>query len=162
MKLLVKDAARLLSVTIEHRPALEVIDAYDAVDGTMYVDPPYVVTTRSAMHRRPNGDYRCEFATEDEHRQLAEALHRARATIILSGYDSELYDELYADWHRVERRVLLRTSNGRSSENYRAIEVVWSNQRIADGQLDLVGAGMAIANGASRRPVTGGHERSEP
>lgn len=133
---------RMGTVTIENRNALEVIDRYDAVDGVIYLDPPYFGGTRTSHRdgRRPGGDYVHEFASEDDHRALAEVARAAKATVLLSGYPHPLYDdELYADWHRVERRVLRRTSNGRSGANSHALEVVWSNREIpnTDGQLDL-------------------------
>ncbi len=126
-------AERLGTVLIENRDALEVVEEYDAVDGVIYADPPYLGSTRSSQRdgKRPGGDYRCEFATDDDHRALAERLTAARATVLLSGYPSELYDELYAGWHRTERRVLRRVSNGRSSTDPGATEVIWSNRPIA-------------------------------
>lgn len=101
-------AARLGPVSIENRDAVEVVAAYDTPDGVIYADPPYLGTTRSAIAggRRPNGDYFHEFATEEQHRALAEALRSARSAVLLSGYPSELYEELYGGWWRTERRVL--------------------------------------------------------
>ncbi|EOS34148.1 hypothetical protein C808_05325, partial [Lachnospiraceae bacterium M18-1] len=39
-------AARLKKVQIENRPALELIEAYDYENVLMYLDPPYVFSTR--------------------------------------------------------------------------------------------------------------------
>lgn len=61
---------------------------------------------------------------EDEHRALAAALADCRASAVLSGYHSPLYDELYADWHRYERSTM--TGNAISDKG--RTEVVWANR----------------------------------
>lgn len=123
-------AERLATVAIENNDAVTVIRRYDAPDGVIYCDPPYLGSTRTSINggRRPNGDYAHEFP-DDQHRALAEALHSAQATVIVSGYASELYDEeLYPGWHRLEQRVLRRVTNGRSGKNTHVTEVIWMNR----------------------------------
>jgi DNA adenine methylase len=114
-------AARLSGVTLEHRPALDLIGRYgDASDVCLYVDPPYLGSTRGQTDR-----YRHEMRDEESHRELAYALHRCRATVVLSGYASDLYDlDLYPDWHRT---AFLATSQG-GQEGSPRIEVLWSNR----------------------------------
>lgn len=132
---------RLRQVVIEHDDALNVIRRYDAPDGVLYIDPPYLGSTRTSYRDllRPLGDYRHEFESDDDHRALAEALRSTQGTVLLSGFPSPLYDDdLYADWHRCERQVLRRTSNGRSAAQTHMTEVVWSNRPFLDGQLPLV------------------------
>lgn len=128
-------AERLMHVTIENRDALALIREYSVPDSVVYADPPYLQSTRSAMTKRPAGDYEHEFATEDEHRELARVLHDARGTALVSGYPSPLYDELYAGWARVDRRVVRRSSNGRSAALPHAIECVWTNRPLDDDLL---------------------------
>ncbi|GAB3868602.1 DNA adenine methylase [Nocardioides maradonensis] len=123
-------ARRLGTVTLESMDAVELIERYSVSDGVIYADPPYLVTTRTTMTKRPMGDYVHEFASEEDHRRLAKALQASCSTVLLSGYHSPLYDELYADWHRTERRVLRRTSNGRSAAQVHTVEVIWSNRPI--------------------------------
>jgi len=110
--------------------AVEMIERYSVADGVIYANPPYLVATRSTMKKRPSGDYVHEFASEDDHRRLADVLRASRATVLLSGYHSPLYDELYCDWYRTERKVLRRTSNGRSAAQVHTMEVIWSNRPI--------------------------------
>ncbi len=126
------DAAtgRLRRVIIEDRLALEVIAKYGAGNAVIYCDPPYLDSTRSAQAKRRGADYAIEYATEAEHRELARALHATPAAVLLSGYPSPLYAELYdqAGWWRVERKVdkpSSLTSGGRATH---AIEAVWSNR----------------------------------
>tara|TARA_S200002703_G_C3774566_1_gene238468 strand:- start:47 stop:721 length:675 start_codon:yes stop_codon:yes gene_type:complete len=91
---------RLRGVVIENRCALEVMKHQDTKETLHYVDPPYVPETRDA-----GGDYRHEMTVED-HKQMAEVLNGLDGMIVLSGYRSKLYDELFAGWKRVERRAL--------------------------------------------------------
>jgi DNA adenine methylase len=124
-------ARRLAAVSLECRPALEVIRDYGAhPDVLIYADPPYLGSTRG-----PGNSYRHELRTEAEHRELAEALHGCRATVVLSGYPSALYDELYAGWHRDE----LATSTGNGGTSRARTEVLWSNRPYPAAAEDLFG-----------------------
>jgi DNA adenine methylase len=95
--------ARLQGVVIENRVASEVMTQHDAPETLHYVDPPYVHSTR-AMNNPYDlayGGYEFEMSDE-EHRQLAEDLHKLQGMVILSGYRSALYDECFSDWQRIE------------------------------------------------------------
>lgn len=97
-------AERIRDVTLECRPAVEVIERYGNDAATLlYCDPPYLGSTRRF-------NYKTEMLGEGQHRELAEALRECRATVILSGYHSDLYDSLYDGWFRVE--LPARTSQG--------------------------------------------------
>lgn len=112
-------AARLASVQLECKPALEVIDLYGRAATTLlYVDPPYLSSTRRSLQ------YVHEMHTEEQHQQLAEALHSTAAAVVLSGYRSPLYDHLYNDWHQVE----IPASTQQSGEDARRTEVLWINR----------------------------------
>lgn len=112
-------ARRLASVSLECRPALEVIAAYGGNRKTLlYVDPPYLGSVRARNYRHEMGTVGC-------HRELADALHACAATVVVSGYAADLYDtELYDGWHRHE--IAAATSQGGT---YRVrTEVLWSNR----------------------------------
>lgn len=122
-------ARRLRNVSLESRPAAEVIEAYGAApDVLLYVDPPYLGRTRATGSR-----YLVDMRGDAEHEDLIERLLRARAAVVLSGYASDLYDTALTDWDRHELTAF--TGNGTDG---RRTEVVWSNRplRIAE-QLDL-------------------------
>ncbi|MEV6555899.1 DNA adenine methylase [Nocardia sp. NPDC051756] len=121
-------AERLRGVSLECRPALEVIDAYGRFpEVCLYVDPPYLGTTRNGTN------YAHEMPSAAEHEQLLEALLRARASVVLSGYASDLYDDALPGWSRVE----IAAFNGNATLGART-EVVWSNREIrSDPTLDL-------------------------
>ena len=103
---------RLRGVVIEQRDATEIMLQQDHPLTLHYVDPPYVPETRDAGE-----DYRHEMSV-DQHRKLADVLHELQGGVILSGYPSALYDELYGDWRRVERTALAEGARERT-------EVLW-------------------------------------
>jgi DNA adenine methylase len=86
---------------------------------------------------RSSRQYLVEMSHDDEHQALAEALHACAASVVLSGYHSPLYDELYADWHRVEIATYTGQGNHSADRNDRRVEVLWSNRQL--GQDDLFG-----------------------
>lgn len=112
-------AERLRGVSLECQPALELIARYGRSDDVLlYVDPPYLGTTRCS------GAYRHDMPAEEDHRELATALQTCRAAVVLSGYDSPLYAELYAGWH-VTR---INTRTGQGGNHQERTEVLWSNR----------------------------------
>lgn len=114
-------AERLQRVSLECRPAIEVIDRFGKFDvNCLYVDPPYLGETRSS------GAYQTEMSSPGEHEQLLEALLRARASVVLSGYESELYSAALNGWSRVE----IPTTTGQGGTRQERTEVLWSNRDI--------------------------------
>jgi DNA adenine methylase len=104
---------RLRGVVVEHRPAADVIRQYDTPNTMFYCDPPYVYQTRSS--RNAGCTYKYEM-TDDEHRQLAEVLHNCKGMVVLSGYPSELYGELYGDWTTVTRATFADGASTRTEQ----------------------------------------------
>lgn len=101
-------ATRLRAVSLESRPALELIQAYGRHRNTpLYVDPPYLAKTRSAGGAH---NYRHEMPRLDQHQHLAALTDCRATTVVLSGYPSPTYDQLYAGWHRYE--LAAATSQG--------------------------------------------------
>ncbi len=88
-------ANRLKGVFIERDDAFKVIRRFDGPKTLFYLDPPYVAATRSPKWARSG--YRFEMS-DDDHRSLAAMLHQVQGMVIISGYPSALYDELFADW----------------------------------------------------------------
>lgn len=114
-------AQRLAQVSLEARPALELIEAYGAQpDVLLYVDPPYLGSTRAR-------NYRHEMGSKAEHLELAQALRASRAAVVLSGYDSPLYLEAYDGWYRHE----IATMTGQANDWQARTEVLWSNRPFA-------------------------------
>jgi DNA adenine methylase len=112
-------AGRLAMVSLECRPALEIIEAFGRHKKVLlYVDPPYLGSTGRSRN------YKHEMSGDDEHRELAAAVRACEASVVLSGYHSPLYDELYAGWHRVE----IQTATGQAHQWSARTEVLWSNR----------------------------------
>lgn len=112
-------AGRLAGVSLECQPALDLIERYGRSPNVLlYVDPPYLGSTRVS------GGYRHEMKTDAEHRELAEALNAARAAVVLSGYDSPLYLEMYSGWHTIR----IPTTTGQGGTREERTEVLWSNR----------------------------------
>lgn len=115
--------ARLHEVSLECRDALEVVQTYGRHRSTLlYVDPPYLGSTGRARN------YRTEMMGEQAHRELAAALRSARATVVLSGYASDLYSELYQGWHSTELSASTTQGSGAADRT----EVLWSNRPLRD------------------------------
>lgn len=109
---------RLHGVLIEHRPALHVIGLYDRPETLFYVDPPYVMSTRS----KGTVLYSNEM-TDADHVDLAASLHSVLGMVLISGYRSDLYDALYADWKMVSRSATAQNGKGRT-------ECLWMSPNI--------------------------------
>src|SRR5665213_3608593 len=134
-------AARLSRCYIESLDAVELIERHARHHTVIYADPPYLKATRSS--RGPAGapkDYRHDVGMEDDHRRLAKCLENTPAAVILSGYPSELYDEIYAGWWTMD--IPQRALNFEASNKpgyYRAgrTERLWSNRDLDAGQLRI-------------------------
>lgn len=110
--------ARLRFVLIEQRPALHLLDLYDRPDTLFYVDPPYVMSSRSTSSVM----YQHEMS-DAEHVELAEVLRKVDGMVVLSGYGSELYDELYAGWRKLTRSATAQNGKAR-------VECLWLSPNV--------------------------------
>lgn len=94
-------AARLYDVQIENRDALRLIRETDSADTLFYLDPPYIFSTRTTSKA-----YSHEM-TNDAHREFAELLYSLEGFVVLSGYPSKIYEELFEKkgWLRSDRQA---------------------------------------------------------
>lgn len=106
---------RLTGVCVLCRDAKEVMAAHDGPETLHYVDPPYVLATRTDG----NADYAHEMSDAD-HLALLEFLRTLQGKTILSGYPSEIYDKALLGWRRVQRKALADGASERT-------EVLWMN-----------------------------------
>lgn len=127
-------ARRLAGVSLECKPALEVISSYGQHEtNLLYCDPPYLGSVRGW-----GNNYAVEMRSEDEHRELLEALIACKSAVVLSGYPSPLYDGMLDGWWR--REIPTQTGNG--GRDRARVEVVWSNRPFPQEFLfDLSAAG---------------------
>jgi len=110
---------RLRSVEIVKRKAIDVIRTWDSPKTLIYADPPYLHSTREEGSRSVYG---CEM-TEEDHRELADVLKGCQGKVVLSGYPSDLYEELYRGWRTVEFDMPNHAAGGRSKA--RKQETLW-------------------------------------
>lgn len=106
---------RLSGVCVLNRDAKEVMAAHDAPETLHYVDPPYVLSTRTDT----SADYAHEL-TDDQHMDLLAFLHTLKGRVMLSGYPHPAYDQALGGWHRIQRRALADGAAERT-------EVLWMN-----------------------------------
>lgn len=113
----------LRRVQIECSPAIELMERYDYENVFMYLDPPYLLGTRSGKQKQ----YKHEMSDEDHEEMLQKAI-TSKAKIMISGYASEMYDDMLAGWRRKEFRSHAEMGSKRT-------EVVWMNYE--SGQMEL-------------------------
>ncbi len=82
-------------VQIENRPALDLIEQYNHSNVFMYLDPPYVLNTRQRNRKL----YKHEMTNKD-HEDLLTAILESKAKVMISGYESDLYNEYLRGWKK--------------------------------------------------------------
>ncbi len=114
---------RLRGVIVENRDAFRVIAQYDSPQTLFYVDPPYLPSSRASARPHYHHDL-----TEVDHVALAQTLNQVQGYVVLSGYDSALYTDLYAGWPRIEWRDYAMGARPR-------LEVLWRSPNVAEADL---------------------------
>ncbi|HEX9657755.1 MAG TPA: DNA adenine methylase [Bacteroidota bacterium] len=114
-------AERMRGVVIESRPAVDIIKQFDMPETLFYVDPPYLKSARASQKERYIHDMEIK-----DHRDLASVLRSVVGMVVLSGYESPLYDELYHGWEKISR-LHWRQSKMKSRE------VLWLSPNIDHG-----------------------------
>lgn len=116
---------RLRHVLLECGSWQNVCRQHDGPDTLLYLDPPYVLGTRTL-----NDGYLFEMSDE-EHRELVAWCLQAEGKILLSGYDDPIYAPLLTAGWRCERlpTVAHSSSSRHKTGNPRAkrIECLWIN-----------------------------------
>lgn len=80
---------RLAKVKIENRPALYVIEKYDSPEALFYIDPPYLLSSRTEVNC-----YKYEMTAED-YAALAKALNGCEGKVALSAYECPYINDLF-------------------------------------------------------------------
>jgi DNA adenine methylase len=100
------------------------IDKIDFPKAFFYCDPPYPKECRTSFD-----DYLYEFTT-DQHVLLSERLHNIEGMAMVSSYESDLYNDLYADWRKIEFPI--KKNNIRSGDVKEVIWVNYDNDQVMD------------------------------
>lgn len=109
---------RLQGVIIENKDALAVMRAHDAETTLHYIDPPYVPDTRVQGNR-----YYSHEMTVEGHEQLLAVARTMTGMVMISGYDSDVYNDMLAGWQKMEKSS--RISAGRGTKI--RTECMWLN-----------------------------------
>jgi len=116
-------ARRIANVSFYSMDAIKLLLCYlDYQDILVYADPPYLQETR--VSKRAYGEFEM---TEGDHRQLAEVLNAMQGKVIVSGYHSRLYDELYKGWRIEEKEIVNNASQSKTKR--KMTEVLYINWR---------------------------------
>ncbi|MHC1739699.1 MAG: DNA adenine methylase [Anaerolineaceae bacterium] len=104
---------RLRSVIIENLDFAKIINLYDSPNTLFYVDPPYLdeVCSRNVViyaHPLPR----------ERHVELADLLNSAKGNVVLSGYQSDLYNGEYPGWFTAAKTAVAGSGAKRT-------EVIW-------------------------------------
>lgn len=109
---------RMRGVVIENQDAAVVMARHDGPETLHYCDPPYPHSTRTLRH-----GYAYEMS-DDEHAELATVVKGLAGMVVISGYDCDLYRDLYGDWQCVSTDALADGARKR-------VEIMWLNQAAA-------------------------------
>lgn len=111
-------AERLKDAQIENRPAMDIIKRYRNGDVLLYVDPPYILSTRSKRM------YAYEM-TDQDHIELLDALLDHPGPVLISGYENPIYTKKLAGWRKYSFVAYAETGGART-------EVLWQNPICGD------------------------------
>ncbi len=120
-----KASIRLTNAQIENLPALELITRYYTKDVFIYIDPPYLYSTRKRYL------YFYEMGEEKEHIKLLEILIGHPGKVMISGYDNDLYNKYLAGWKKVQKKT-------QAEQGLSRIETLWMNYEVGQMELDLI------------------------
>lgn len=120
---------RLKHVQIECRDALDILREWDGVDTTFYLDPPYILETRTQRK------YYAVEPGDEYHKELVDVLVGVQGSVVLSGYDHEIYRVLSDEhnWWTDEygARASMEVGQQGSSKQKRR-EIVYRNPRACE------------------------------
>lgn len=114
---------RLKNVQIENLPALELIKRYDTEDVFIYLDPPYLHSTRKK--------YLYQYEMEDsDHEELLKTVTKHPGKVLISGYENEMYNDYLSGWEKCYKKTTAESGLERK-------EVLWMNYGKDQGQIIL-------------------------
>ena len=110
-------------VQIENMPALKLIARYMRPYVFIYCDPPYLLNTRSKRI------YAKEMSDQD-HIDLLKVLLQHTGPVMISGYESKLYEEYLTGWRK-------ETQISQCEFGKKRVEVIWMNYEPSLKQLKM-------------------------
>lgn len=129
-------ADRLKNVAIECMDVRDLLPRYDTPDTLVYLDPPYLHSTRDVEGRsKGKGRNRYLFEmTDQDHIALLKAVLSSKAMIMVSGYDNPLYNEMLKGFRKetklVNSRIAAYRKNANPDIDPARIECVWISPNV--------------------------------
>lgn len=122
IKRLPEIANRFKHTQIENDDFENIIKRYDDdSDCFIYCDPPYLHETRKDTKL-----YKHEMSKED-HLRLLKICVVSNSKIMLSGYNSDMYNDLLSNWKKKEFHVTTSMANTNIQDREERTEVIWMN-----------------------------------
>lgn len=106
-------------VELNNRPAIEILNKYNDNKSFSYQDPTYLHETRVSKKA-----YEFEMSEKD-HVELAEVNNNFKGKVLISGYHSKLYAQLYKGWNVAEKKIANHASQKKTKQV--KTEVLWKN-----------------------------------
>ncbi|MBS1595552.1 MAG: DNA adenine methylase [Bacteroidetes bacterium] len=126
---LVVVAKRLKSVRVEKKDARRIVKRYLYRPATLlYIDPPY-------FGDRTHG-YSNDANNEDFHKELLDLVCKAKCMVFISGYGSELYDNILTANSGWSKREIETTTKDTKGNSHSRTEVVWMNKHFTKALMD--------------------------
>lgn len=117
-------AERIKNAQIEHKDAIELIKSLRGEETFVYVDPPYLLSTRKK--------YLYNHELDDEyHVRLLNALCDSDCKVMISGYDNDLYNKYLKGWRKESKNTTAECSVERT-------ETIWMNYN-EEEQISIIG-----------------------
>ena len=117
-------AERLRGVQIECMPAVALMQRFNHKKVLVYLDPPYCPGTRHGKQ------YRHEMYSMEGHEGLLLAARQHKGPLLISGYESELYNDMLGGWHK-------ECIDARSQSGVKKTEALWMNFDPYGRQMDI-------------------------
>ena len=112
---------RLRHVRVENRDARELLEMFLNRPATLvYLDPPYFV--------KREYKYVIEANEQSFHEELLRLCLKAKCMILLSGYDTELYNQTLLSQKGWTRSVIETHTRDTTGKDYARSEVLWHNR----------------------------------
>ena len=119
-------ADRLKQVQISCTDYKTCIKRFDTPGTLFYVDPPYPASTRYETRNY----YRHEMLEDQLHVEMAEVLKSLEGMVIVSGYECDLYRDLFTGWRMIQKPT-------RANGNASVTECLWIAPAVDRAELPL-------------------------
>lgn len=111
-------AERIKNAQIEHKDAIDLIKNLRGKETFIYVDPPYLLSTRKKHLYNHELD-------DEYHVKLLKVLRESDCKVMISGYDNDLYNSYLRDWNKLSKNTTAECSVKRT-------ETIWMNYNEAE------------------------------